>query len=78
MLLTCTDFAKKTQNERIFSKKKKIPNTFFKMRLVSTIVNLMIFEINTSEKVLYYGENGSSRFLNRLESSKKRVFLTLF
>ena len=51
------------------------------MRLVSTIVNLMTFIINTSENVLYYGESSSSRFLNRLyywESGKKRVFLTLF
>ena len=60
-----------------YFQKKKIYNTFFKMRLVSTIVNLMTFIINTSENVLYYGENSSPRFLNRLyycESGKKHVF----
>ena len=50
-----------------YFQKKKIYNTFFKMRLVSTIVNLMTFIINTSEHMLYYWESG-----------KKRVFFTLF
>ena len=79
MLPTCTDVDKTMKG--YFQKKKEICNTFFKMRLVSTIVNLMTFIINTSENVLYYGESSSSRFLNRLyywESVKKRVFLTLF
>ena len=41
----------------------------------------MTFVINICENVLYYGENSSSRFLNRLyygESYKKRVFFALF
>ena len=72
---------KKNQKMKGYFQKKKIYNTFFKMRLVSTIVNLMTFIINTSENVLYYGKNSSSRFLNRLyywESSKKRVFFDTF
>ena len=52
---------KKHKNERIFEK-KNICNTFFKMRLISTIVNLMVFAINTRGNGMYYGENGSSRF----------------
>ena len=63
-----------------YFQKKKIYNTFFKMRLVSTIENLMAFIINTGENVLYYGENSSSRFLNRLYygESGKNVFFDTF
>ena len=78
MLPTCRDFDKKMKG---YFQKTKICNTFFKMRLISIVVNFMDFVINTSENVLYYGENSSSRFLNRpyyWESGKKRVFLTLF
>ncbi len=59
----------------------KIRNTFLKMILVSTMVNLMFFAMNTRENGLYYGENGSSRFSNRLyygENDKKRVFSRFF
>ena len=43
--------------------------------------NLMFFVIYTREIGLYYGENRSSRFVNRLyygENVKKRGFLYLF
>ena len=80
---TYWDFDQKiTTNEgKIGEKKKKIRNTFLKMILVSTMVNLMFFAMNTRENGLYYGENGSSRFSNRLyygENDKKRVFSRLF
>ena len=59
----------------------KIRNTFLKMILVSTMVNLMFFAMNTRENGLYYGENDSSCFSNRMyyaENDKKRVFSRFF
>ena len=59
----------------------KIRNTFLKMILVSTMVNLMFFAMNTRENWLYYAENGSSRFSNWVyygENDKKRVFRAFF
>ena len=53
---------KKSQKITEKVRKTKILNTFLKMILVSTIVNLMFFAMNTRENGLYYGENGSSRF----------------
>ena len=61
--------------------KMKIHNTFFLMKLICTMVNLMFFVIDTRKNGLYYGENRSSRFVNRLyygENGKKRVFCTFF
>ncbi len=62
-------------------KKMKIRNTFLKMILVSTMVNLMFFAMNTHENGLYYGENGSSRLSNRPyygENDKKMFFEGFF
>ena len=53
---------KKSQKITEKVRKTKILNTFLKMILVSTMVNLMFFAMNTRENGLYYGENGSSRF----------------
>ena len=79
---TYGDFDQKiTKNEGKIGKKMKIRNTFLKMILVSAMVNLMFFAMNTRENGLYYGENGSSRFSNRLyygENDKKRVFSRFF
>ena len=47
-------------------KKMKIRNTFLKIILISTMVNLIFFTMNTRENGMYDGENGSSRFSNRL------------
>ena len=61
--------------------KMKIHNTFLKMKLVCTMGNLMFFVIDTREIGLYYGENRSSRFVNRFyygENGKKRVFFVPF
>ena len=73
---------KKSQKmKETIEKKMKIRNTFLKMILVSTMVNLMFFAMNTRENGLYYGENGSPRFSNRLyygENDKKRVFSRFF
>ena len=63
---TYGDFDKKQKKIKEKLKKMKIRNTFLKMRLVSTMVNLMFFAMNTRENGLYYGENDSSRFSNRL------------
>ena len=59
----------------------KIHNTFLKMQLVCTMGNVMFFVIDTQEIGLYYGENRSSRFVNRFyygENGKKRVFCAFF
>ena len=59
----------------------KIHNTFLKMQLVCTMGNVIFFVICTREIWLYYWENRSSRFVNRLyygENVKTRVFLYLF
>ena len=48
-------------DQKMKGKKMKIRN-ILKMILVSTMVNLMFFAMNTRENGLYYGENGSSRF----------------
>ena len=53
---------KKSQKITEKVRKTKILNTFLKMILVSTMVNLMFFAMNTRENGLYYEENGSSRF----------------
>ena len=53
---------KKSQKITEKVRKTKILNTFLKMILVSTMVNLMFFAMNTRENGLYHGENGSSRF----------------
>ena len=61
--------------------KTKIHNTFLKMQLICTMGNVMFFVICTREIWLYYWENRSSRFVNRLyytENVKKRVFCTFF
>ncbi len=72
--------SQKTKEKKM--KKLKMRNTFsLKTILVSTMVNLMFFAMNTRENGLYYGENGSSRFSNRLyygENDKKRVFSQFF
>jgi len=71
------------KSQKIIEKvrKTKILNTFLKMILVFTMVHLMFFVTDTRKTGLYYGENRSSRFVNRLyygENGKKRVFLCLF
>ena len=60
--------------------KMKIHNTFFKMKLICTMVNLMFFVIDTRKNGLYYGENRSSRFVNRLYYGEifKKVFFVPF
>ena len=74
---TYGDFDQKTTKNEGKLGEMKIRNTFLKIILVSTMVNLMFFAMNTRENGLYYGENGSSRFSNRQyygENDKKRVF----
>ena len=57
------------------------PNTFWKMKSVSSMVFFKFFTKTTCENRLYYAEFGSSRLQKRLEyggNVKNRLFLAIF